>query len=682
MLRWPNPTSPSLTGRQLLAVEDRADAIIITGNSGTDLTRVLCAKGLRHIHEGIEPEDVLYLAWSPGVIHGIRQTFEEWVQEGESEERNALTENLRESARLLALNARRSLASQMMTMTEFCVRYLRHEGARLLEISPHFSILTRGQQLQTVSSLAAQDPDLRGLTSPELSEFLQWYHRKATATNYLEAGYDHDDLLRNWLLTEIAANGHELWEIPQPPPVEAWLQLDELYREEKREQGLLDCDEIVQIAARARHQAITRELDSADYGLHLLVDEAEDMTPAALEVIANEKVYFNSVTLAYNTNLCVGAWRGADLGSFMAFIRQYDQPLRHHLPGVEKSSGRLSDFLDRMTQSPVLEGLEAKEHRTYRLRGEVPRLRVCHDRRHLIQSLLESVQDFQESGQDPHQLGLLFRWPTTLEQFSESLDEAGIAYYVLGRPRQALVQDTRRMMGLFTLLYNPHDLAALSDAAMVWAPTGWTEFNISHAEAVEAISEQQGCDLIEAARVHLQTLTRHSAVRRALGNVVNGLDGLRTIREEDAADHVLFDLCAQAFWAVMEEGHPVPACGDQVIRWGQYGTAFHRNQGESAEAYLRRFLDSIAIYGIPDIQQDGIALSAIRDSKGRHWTEAWVVEAGDLLMPQPQDVQLSPLPLWEEQRQLYAAATRAEDRLTFFNLRGGDLELLWAQLTG
>ena len=289
MARWPNPSSPTLTGQQLLALEDRSNSVLIIGTSSNDLTRVLCSRGLRLMHEGIQPERVVYLTQSPGSVDAIRQTLAEWVQEGEREEVEAFTEDLRGSGGLLAINARRLLESQMLTMTQFCIRYLRDEGARLLDISPNFSILSHRHQLQLVSRLAAQDSNMRGLSSAELLEFLQWYRRNAATTIYLDEGYGHDDVVHDWIVGVIAAHGDERWATPQPPPDDAWLKLNELFREEKRRQGLLDLDEIMRTAARARRLTINHGLDTVAYGDHLLVEEVEGMTPVALDVIVNEK---------------------------------------------------------------------------------------------------------------------------------------------------------------------------------------------------------------------------------------------------------------------------------------------------------------------------------------------------------------------------------------------------------
>ena len=682
MDRWPKPWSTTWTGQQLLAVEDRSESVLIIGTYSNDLTRLLCSRGLRLMHEGIQPEKVVYLTQSPGDVDVIRQTLEGWVQEGEREEVDAFTEDLRRSAGLLAINARRLLESQMLTMTQFCIRYLRDEGARLLDISPNFSILSHRHQLQLVSRLAAQDSDMRGLSSAELLEFLQWYRRNAATTNYLDEGYDHDDVVHDWIVGAIAVHGDERWATPQPPPDDAWLKFNELYREEKRRQGLLDLDEIMRTAARARRLTINHGLDTVAYGDHLLVDEVEGMTPASLDVILNEKVYFQTVTIACNPNLRVGTWRGTDSGSFMDLLKEYDEPSIHQPRGEEKSTRRLSEFLDKMTQIQLLEGLEVKNHRTYRARGDVPQLQIYEDRHHLIQSLLESVKNFQESGEDPQQLALLFRWPTTMDQCRESLYQAGIPCSVLGGPREIKGRHANRVISLLNLLYNPHDLGALSEAAALWTPTGWIEFNKFTAVAIEDASKQHGCDLIEAARRHIRTLTQRGAARQTLSRVVDGVDVLQQRLKEGVEDPVVIGLLIQAVKSLKEEKFDTLDRGDHLITLVDCGIEFRRRQGESTKECLRRFLDSIAIHGIIDQDQSGITLSTIQDAKAVYWEAVWVVEAGERLMPHGEGAQLFPLPLWEEQRQLYAAATRAEDHLIFFNLKDSDLGKVWGELVG
>ena len=180
---------PPLTPQQLEAVEDRADAIFINGDGGTGLTHVLCSRGLRHMQEGMGPQDVLYLTWSLEGAAAIRRTFRRWEQEAELQAGNAPTPERRASALLLAENARCAQELHVLTVMQFCLAYLRNRAADLGGLNPHFSLLTRRQQLELVSRLAYRGAATRSLSTVELREFLLWHRRDLACTNYLDEGY-------------------------------------------------------------------------------------------------------------------------------------------------------------------------------------------------------------------------------------------------------------------------------------------------------------------------------------------------------------------------------------------------------------------------------------------------------------------------------------------------------------
>ena len=266
---------PPLTQQQRLAAEDNAGWVIITGDSGTGLTHTLCCRGLSFINDGVQPERLLYLTWSLGGVEAIHETFEEWVDEGECLRRDADRDDLRQTAEQLLRNARRALESPVQTMEQFCLQYMRDEGARIMGLPQNLSFLTHRQQLQFVSRLAAQDAATRGLSTAELLEFLLWRRRNAACSNHLDVGYGRDDVLRDWIYGEMVVAGHVQWATPT---------------EEKRRQGIIDADEVVRTAARARYQVVDHEMKPRRYGQHVMMDEVQEMTPAALEFILTEKL--------------------------------------------------------------------------------------------------------------------------------------------------------------------------------------------------------------------------------------------------------------------------------------------------------------------------------------------------------------------------------------------------------
>ena len=673
---------PPLTQQQRLAAEDNAGWVIITGDSGTGLTHTLCCRGLSFINDGVQPERLLYLTWSLGGVEAIHETFEEWVDEGECLRRDADRDDLRQTAEQLLRNARRALESPVQTMEQFCLQYMRDEGARIMGLPQNLSFLTHRQQLQFVSRLAAQDAATRGLSTAELLEFLLWRRRNAACSNHLDVGYGRDDVLRDWIYGEMVVAGHVQWATPMPPPDETWLDLSRRYTEEKRRQGIIDADEVVRTAARARYQVVDHEMKPRRYGQHVMMDEVQEMTPAALEFILTEKLFVETVAIAYNPNQRTGMWRGADPGSFMSLVQDYDEPSLHNLRIDTRSTATLADFLTRLTTIPALAGLEARNALAYRAAGESPQLRVFRDRNALVQALVESIQGRYETDENLQQTACLFRQASTMEQCRALLEATGIPCSVLGTARQDQDHGTRRLVGLLTLLLNSQDLEAFSDAGAMWTPGGWRALNHCTEGALAAESRERGIDLVKAAAGHIRTLTHGSQIRRAIRKILHGLEVVQGMLDNGVEDPVLLHLCGRAFLSLQDDNQPRPVRGDPVFRLLEHTQGFPRRQGETLPECLRRFLDSITIDGVPHQDQPGITLSTIQDARGLQWNTGWVVEAGERILPVQADAQQPPVPLWEEQRLVSAAASRARDTVVFFNLEGSDLERFWSQLVG
>ena len=676
MLRRPDHWYPPLTRQQLEAVEDRANAIFINGDAGTGLTHVLCSRGLRLMDEGVEPEEVLYLTWSLEGAAAVRRTFRRWAQEAGT----APTPERRASALRLAENARRAREFDVLTVMESCLVYLRERGADFVGLDPCFSLLTLQQQMQLVSRLAHQGAATRSLSSAELQEFLLWHRRDLACTNFMDDEYGEDAMMHNMLIGQIIRAGLQDWAIPQPPSDEALLELGRIYGEEKRRQGALDLDEVIQTAARALREDMTRQPHPQRHGRHLLVDQAEDMTPAALEVILNEMNFFDTVTVAYNRSLRTGMWRGTDPGAFMALLQDHIRdPSQHFLRLDARSSRILSDFLTRLAEMPTLAGLQERTAVAFRPGGQAPRLREFQGQDALIQGLLESIQAFAQNGERWEDLACLFRWPDTLERCRASLEEAGIPHSAMTWQTRAPYRDAESLVGLLTLLLNPRDLEALLDAAVVRSPNGWIELNLHNAAALVEVSRRQEISLVEAARQHARTLSQRSPSRIALDRVINGVDVLQGMLDEGIQDRALLQLMGVAYRTLTNEANPRVERNGQIHRLAVRAHNLPHAVGEPIEEHLRRFLDSITIRGIPIQERQGITLSTIPDVKGLQWNEVWVVGAGQRMIP-GQDGTHPALPLWEEQRLLYAAATRARDNLVFFNEVDSDLERIWGNL--
>ena len=390
--------------------------------------------------------------------------------------------------------------------------------------------------------------------------------------------------------------------------------------------------------------------------------------------------FFDTETVTCDANLRTGVWQGTDTGEFMLFLQDYCyQPSQHSLRADMRSSGTLSGFLTRLAGMPTLAGLEKRTALASRPAGQVPRLRVFQGQDALIQGLLESIQTFEQNGGRWEELVCLFRWPDTMERCRASLEEAGILHSVMAGQIRELNRDEERFVGLLTLLLKPQDIEALCDAAVAPSPSGWIEFNPHNAASLVEASRRYEGSLIEAGRHHARILVQRAVSRQALDRVISGVDALQGMLDAGIQDRALLQLVGVAYRSLTGEDNHRVERDSPIRRLAVRAHNFPDPEGEPIGWHLRDFLDSITVLGMPIRKRPGITLSTIPEAKGLQWDEAWVVEAGQRMMPDQGDAH-PPLPLCEEQRLLYAAATRARDNLVFFNEKHGDLERIWGNL--
>ena len=327
----------------------------------------------------------------------------------------------------------------------------------------------------------------------------------------------------------------------------------------------------MQTAARARYQAARLRGGRRDHDKHLLVDDAQDLTPTGLEFAIQERQSSGTVTIAYSQYQKTGIWRGVDPGSFWEFLEEYQtysyDGVGQHTLGIEfRSSSSLSDFLTNLARSPAFQGLEAREARTIRPPRDIPQLRRFRDRPDLLQGLVKSIRARHVDGEEVQHIAVFFRQVTTMDQCRLSLKEGAIPCTVLGAPRQAWDQDTRRVVGLFKLLLNQHDLQGFSDAAAMCTPTGWKELDSPTAAALVAASLEEDCDLVEAAHGFIRTLNPRSPVRMALERAIHGFDTLQNRQEMGVEDPPVRRLCVSAYVWLREGEDHIPVHGDPFLR--------------------------------------------------------------------------------------------------------------------
>ena len=675
-----------LSGVQLDVAQHPSRRLLIDGISGHELTRVLCRRLIHFIDEGTRPKSIAVLTSSRGEQRTINRILEEWRRKGEQDRRMWLTEEGRRAGEWLERTAHSSLDVSRDTVDSFATSYLRREGAGLLDFPPHFSFWSQRQSLRCVSRVSAQHPDTQRLSTGELSEALLWRRRNTACTNRMEK---HEDLARilgpaDYL--HMMQRDGDRWVKPVPAPDATVDELMRQYEEEMRLAGALDRDGVVKMAAKASYEGRPGFLDEEDAIEHLLVDGVQDLTPAAMEFVLQISQYMRSLTLTFTKDQSVSVSRGGDPYVYWMFLGKFEDHEWLTCKSDTQSQNILSGTLERLTQIPELQGIRPTNRRVFSSNGWSPRLRTFPSREQLLDELVEFIrrEQLRLAGELLADSAILFRWPSTMFQCETLLREADVAYRVWGRDVDSMSRDARGALGLLTLCINPRDVEALRDASVQWTPSGWRELNEGLVSAIVARSREDNIDLVKAVRRHITNLRKDSAPRRVLEQVLDAVDAVDGMLRNGRADHTLVHLWARVHLVLYKDNPELRVRDTDIALVVRHLRSYDPDEIAITNRNLSDFLDDVRINGMPIIGRDNcITLSTIHNAHGRQWSWVRVVEAGEKMIPSPdiEGAAIPPLQLWEEQRILNFAASRALETLSFYNLANADIERIWERIS-
>ena len=269
------------------AVEAAEGVSLVTGGTGTGKTHVMVARVAYWLNEGVDPGHITCLA-----ARG----------EAAADLRYRLGCHPRTWGHLDDIF--------VGTIHEYANVFLRRAGAAVLRRSPEYTIWDRRRAVEAVR-IAWSDHYETGLRKRETEEALDWYWRNRSL-------------------------------LPISPPYPAmhgfWLDVEEVYKEEKRLQGAVDLVDLLVMAVGAmeRDDDVRTEWRSTR-SRHLLVDQVEDLTPRQLQLL--ELMVGPSRSLMVTTDLNQGIVM-ADPATTIELLRLNHQTWQRHVLRFDQVSSK------------------------------------------------------------------------------------------------------------------------------------------------------------------------------------------------------------------------------------------------------------------------------------------------------------------------------------------------------
>ena len=605
---------------QRIAVEAAEGVSLVTGGAGTGKTHALVGRVAHLLDVGVQPGHITCVAVGEEAAAALRRRLASHPRIGG---------HIDDMAGIF-----------VGTMDEYANLFLRRAGAAVLGLSPGYTLWDRRTAVEAVRTAwpGHHTPDLK---QRDIEAALDWH----------------------WLNRSLPAIYRR-----HPAREERWIEVEELYIQEKRLQGALDQLDLLVLAVAA----MTRDGDlraewSAARTRHLLVDCLEDLTMLQhhfLELIAGRT---GSLMVAADPNQAMDL---DDPEAGMEFFRLNHQGReRHHLRLTQAASRKLADVAEALQRAGLGRGLWDQGQVSDGVSGGAPVLvEVEGTQRELYTHCLEDAQGLADDGMSWEDMAILYRRGDAARRLATQLVHRDIPFQVLGRAPLDTPGDTRLVTALLASVLHPKDLHSFRIAAAPGHPNRERKLPMGPSLRLRKSALESKVDLVEAARRRLEDLDEGGADRHGLSWLVGVWEELdEKLRDPQCSVRDLFLLARHR---VRQEQPPSlspvedPGFG-ALLRLCE---ATPRAWGETHRTHLQRVLDRWLLGGRADLddpaRRRGLTLAPIHAAKGHRWKAVFLLDTSDDAMPgkvgdYSQRVE-------REQRIFYTAVTRATRRLYLY----------------
>ena len=622
----PRPEIPLFPFEEKIAKADGKIQLML-GGPGSGRTHTLVARAAILLKWGEKPENIALIATT---VHG--------------------PDDLRR--RLMDLPTTRAVVDRMFVGTpeQYAARLLRTSGHPALGLPAHFTIWDRRSADAVFAGLVIKEiaPVLDVNLKPrDIRRAHDWYRHNM-------ARFDHDQLA-----------AEELW----------WRQAILRYVGEKRRQGVLDMDDLVDHAVRAMALDPGQVgIGPADRARHMLVDDLQEINPGHYSFLKSMIGSAASATFTATPNGRLGLHPGQH-GDLLRYF-DLEHPPNRRLTVTSPINFRCSQEVTAASQA-FLNSAEAS--------SLIPAKQGSIHPPRWLPRLLE----FQGSPQDMYvwvveeicrlhdkdgiawkEMAVIFRSRSTFDHLRTLAINAGVPYTLLGISQPDRSGDVGATLAMLGCALNPHDLSAFAAAAST-GPREPRGLNPADADQALQRSQQDGTDLIRASGALLSQYEPGSQMHRDLVHVTEtwaALQGILEHPQEGTVPNMIALVVANLRRA---RGNPRETAPPSLLRL--YGEA--RNtppSGNGPRADLAAFLDRMN----PDLYVDRLAredarafpprqtvtFTTVRHAVGLEWRTVFLVDASDGTFPALTRYD-APDRRQAEQGLWHVATTRVRDRL-------------------
>ena len=600
---------------QRTAVETGEGVSVVVGGTGTGKTHLVIARVAHLLDSGEPPGHIICLAGRDHSASELRYRLESHP-------------TIKDHLDHLFVG----------TFQGYANFFLRRAGARVLGISPYYTVWDRQRAVEAVQ---AAWPERREKNPPKnvIGAALDWHCRNRGIPSISPA---------------------------YPALDETWLRVERVYQDEKHRQGALDYMDllVMAVAAMKRDRHVQTEWNSTR-SRNLVVDQLEDLTYRQLDLLELMVGPTKSLTVTIDLNLAVD--HDDPVSTIGTFLLNHKNRHQHALRLDQVSSKEINQLASALQRNAgkggslwdyvrICDGVNGGAPTLVEVEGGLRELRTA---------CLAEAERLADDGTPWEHMAILYRNVGIDRRLETQLLHRDIPHRVLGNDRKEKTGDARLVVALLNCLLNSEDLHSFRIAAAPGHPNRERRLSAGSARRLRERAQDWEVNLMEAARRHLEQLGQGDSDHLGLSWLVRVRDDLD--RELQEPRRSLLELVLMALARVREMQPPglslVEDPETDVLR--RLAAATPRLRDETPRMHLVRFLDrwttGLDAYSPGLLQERGLTLAPIHLSKGMRWPVVFVLDISDRTMPGKMGEYSDHL--GRELRLFYTAVTRASRSL-------------------
>ena len=635
--------SSPLDGEQRNAVNAPEGPTLIFGGPGTGKTRTMRERAVSMAQRGASPETITILSYSGYTAGVIRREINEAVG-GECQ----------------------ALGFFIGTFHRMCTTLLRRHGATAAGIKPNFTIWDADTAKQAIShmlngygnrpgAIAENTPEgepPKRLTDGELSRFWNWHSHNR---NHGQARQ-------------------------RDPNDTRWPDFAAIYQREKLSQNAVDFDDMIHLAISALQNDNVRQRYQRGRTRHLFVDEFQDLGSIHYDLLRLLTGPTSSITIVYDPNQSIYAWRGADATLLEQFNLDYPKCSEHGLSVNHRSAANIVKLTQAFNRSPDFAGLTQDYQRAIRPPGENIRiLNTVRSPQNQYTEVAREIKRLADQGTPYTDIGIIYRSGKASAKIAITLEAQNIPHYVQNASPARRSKTLVSSIAMLELIINPWNTMAFSLAGNIDPERSASRrINTSVAAQVRDIAERENINLVNASSIIMENYVPETPVHNQLTHIVNTYDEMENIIKAgtDASPENLLEAAYRAVIRSSTTGS-IPQTDISLDQTRAIARRFTEDTmavrpSTTPRNMLSSFIEFLtegnhAQQGDPSDQPEiglpkGVALSTIHASKGRQFPCVFFVDLSDHIIPGEKVRNESPA-LYEEQRLFYVGISRATNLL-------------------